>query len=334
MAVTIDIFNPQVSTIAKGLAGKSLFIYGGNNVGKTFVATRLSKPYMIMAESGLNAQSNVKFNRFNKWSDINKVIKQFTDPATVDKARAMYDTIVIDEVYAVSLLCQDYIISTYGDGALTLGDSEGKINLYQQYEKVFFKAINKLLSCDYTVVFIGHAVESKSGQMYPKGDKRCLNPIIDNCDFTIYVESNGVDEKGDVIKSSAYLAETKDYFARSRFEGCPTKIETFTAETLEAAINEAVEKTAEMNDATTVTFAEQKATTETAVVDYDETMAALKQIGQKMAKAGYTTELTEIVEGTLGVGKRVVDCTKKQIEAMVIILDALKEKAAELGLEV
>ena len=32
MAVTIDIFNPQVSTIAKGLEGKTIMIYGGNNV--------------------------------------------------------------------------------------------------------------------------------------------------------------------------------------------------------------------------------------------------------------------------------------------------------------
>ena len=57
----------------------------------------------------------------------------------------MYDTIIIDVMYAVSLLCQDYVIATYGNGALTLGDSEGKVNLYQAYEKQFFKAVNLLL---------------------------------------------------------------------------------------------------------------------------------------------------------------------------------------------
>ena len=35
MAVTVDIFNPQKTVIAKGMAGKSALIYGSNSVGKT-----------------------------------------------------------------------------------------------------------------------------------------------------------------------------------------------------------------------------------------------------------------------------------------------------------
>lgn len=31
----LDIFNPQVSTVAKGLEGKVILVYGGNNLGKT-----------------------------------------------------------------------------------------------------------------------------------------------------------------------------------------------------------------------------------------------------------------------------------------------------------
>ena len=159
MAVTVDIFNPQVSTVAKGLEGKIIMIYGGNNVGKTYAAARLSKPYFIATESGLNAQSGIKYNRINKWSDFKKIVRQFTDKSTVDKARELYDTIVIDEVYASSILCQDYVMATYGDGALTLADGDSKHNLYSLYEKEYFKMINLLLSCDYTVVFIGHEQE-------------------------------------------------------------------------------------------------------------------------------------------------------------------------------
>lgn len=32
MGVTVDIFNPQTSVLAAGLEGKTIFIYGGNNV--------------------------------------------------------------------------------------------------------------------------------------------------------------------------------------------------------------------------------------------------------------------------------------------------------------
>ena len=42
--------------------------------------------------------------------------------------------------------------------------------------------------------------------------------------------------------------------------------------------------------------------------------------------------VTEIVEGVLGSGKKVSDCTKKQMDAIIIILDSLQEKAEELNI--
>ena len=331
MAVTVDIFNPQVSVVAKGLEGKTIMIYGGNNLGKTYVAAHLSKPFVIACESGLNALSGLKYNRVNTWAEFKKLVKQFTNKSTVDQARALYDTIVIDEVYASSILCQDFVIATYGENALTLGDSTGKTNLYQMYEKEYFRTINLLLSCDYTVVFIGHAQE-KDGYISPKGDKRCLNPIIDNCDFVIYLASNGVDENGRVIKSSGYLAETDKFFARSRFEYCPTYIEEFTAENLEKTIVSAIEAEEKANGASVVSYADQKQQNTSVKYDYDEVMEALQEVGQRFASNGYMETLTEIVEETLGAGKKVSQCSKKQIDAMVIILDNLQDKAEELGI--
>lgn len=332
MAASFDIFNPNVTVVAKGLAGKSMLIYGGNSLGKTAQSVRMSKPFVIAAESGLNATSNIPYARITSWAQFIKIVKQFTDKGTVDKAREMYDTIIIDEMYAVSLLCQDYVIATYGNGALTLGDSEGKVNLYQVYEKQFFKAINLLLSCDYTVVFIGHAQQDKNGYITPKGDKRCVDPIRDFVDYVIYLESNGVDENNNVINSSAYLAETDRFFARSRFKYTPTYIKEFTAENLEKAIVEGIEKEEQINGIKTVTYAEQKAQNTADAIDYDATMEALQDIGMRFAESNNMDVLTEIVENTLGVGKKVTECTKKQIDAMCIILDDLKEKSRELNI--
>lgn len=332
MAASFDIFNPNVTVMAKGLAGKSMLIYGGNSLGKTAQSVRMSKPFVIAAESGLNATSNIPYARITSWAQFIKIVKQFTDKGTVDKAREMYDTIIIDEMYAVSLLCQDYVIATYGNGALTLGDSEGKVNLYQAYEKQFFKAVNLLLSCDYTVVFIGHAQQDKNGYITPKGDKRCVDPIRDFVDYVIYLESNGVDENNNVINSSAYLAETDRFFARSRFKYTPTYIKEFTAENLEKAIIEGIEKEEQINGIKTVTYAEQKAQNTADTIDYDATMEALQDIGMRFAESNNMDILTEIVENTLGVGKKVTECTKKQIDAMCIILDDLKDKARELNI--
>lgn len=334
MAVQVDIFNPQETVIAKGLAGKSALIYGSNSLGKTAQAVRMSKPFVIATESGLNATVGVKYNRVNSWADFMKIVKQFTSKQTVDKAREMYDTIIIDELYALALLCQDYVQSVIGEGALTMADSaDPRKNLYSAYEKFFFKAINTLLSCDYTVIFIGHEqIDSKTGKASPKGDKRSVDPVRDFVDYVVYLKSNGVDEDGHVIPSSAYLAETDKWFARSRFETTPTYIPVWSAEAFEEAVNKGIEGLEKEKGVKAVTYQEQKAQNTSKEYDYDETMNEIQEIGQKFVDADKLDILTEIVEDTLGKGKKVSECTKKQIEAMVIILDNLKDRAEELGL--
>lgn len=331
MAVLIDIFNPQVSVVAKGMEGKTIMIYGGNNVGKTYTAARLSKPYFIATESGLNAQSGVRYNRINRWSDFKRIVKQFTDKSTVDKAREMYDTIVIDEVYASSIFCQDYVMSTYGNGALTLADGDSRHNLYSLYEKEYFSMINLLLSCDYTVVFIAHEQE-KNGFISPKGDKRCIGPIVDNCDFVVYVKSNGVDEKGDLIKSSGYFKQTNEFFARSRFEYCPNVITEFSAENLERAIAEAVQKEEELNDATVVDYDTQKEKNTTVVEKFEDVMNQVQNLGKLFIANKMGQVLTDTVEATLGKDGKVSNCTDRQIEALIVIRDNLLEKSSEYNL--
>ena len=333
MAVNIDIFNPQETVIAKGLAGKSALIYGSNSLGKTAQTVRLSKPYVIATESGLNATVGVKYNRVNSWADFMKIVKQFTSKATVEKARQLYDTIVIDELYALALLCQDYVQTVIGEGALTLGDTaDPRKNLYSAYEKIFFKAINTLLSCDYTVIFIGHEQIDKNGKAFPKGDKRSVDPVKDFVDYVVYLKSNGVDENGNVIPSSAYLAETNEWFARSRFETTPTYLPVWSAEAFEDAVNKGIEGLEKKTGVKAVSYSEQKKQNTTVEYNYDETMKEIQEIGQKLIDAGHFDVMTEIIESTLGKDKKVSDCTKKQIDALVIILDEFKEKVIELGL--
>jgi len=333
MAVNVDIFNPQKTVIAKGLEGKSFLIYGSNSLGKTAQCVRMSKPFVIATESGLNATVGVAYNRVNTWADFKKLVKQFTSKATVDKARELYDTIIIDELYASALLCQDYIQTVIGGGALTLGDTVdgGKVNLYQAYEKEFFKMVNTLLSCNYTVVFIGHEQE-KDGKMYPKGDKRSVDPVKDFVDYVIYLKSNGVDDEGRVVPSSAYLAETDTFFARSRFDTTPTYLPVWSAEALEEAVNIGIAGKEKESGVKADSYEEQKAQNTSVSYDYDEVMDQLQEVGQRFAGAGKMDELTEIVEETLGRGKKVSECTKKQLDAMVIILDNLQDRANELGI--
>lgn len=332
MSVEVDIFNPQISVVAHGLEGKTIMLYGTNNVGKTYQAVRAKKPYVLACESGLGAQNNVRNNRITNWRDFKKVVKQFTDKKTVDKAKELYSTIIIDEVYASSLFCQKYVCDTYGDGCISLGANENsKINLYQIYERVYWEQINLLVSAGYTVIFIAHA-EEKDGYIQPKGDKRCIRPIIDNCDVVAYIAPNGVDDKGNVIKSSAYFAQTDKFFARSRYDYMVTSIDEFTIDNLEKAIADGIKKQEEVEGVQSVDYEQYKEQNTAEEFSFEDLMAEVQELGQRFFDAEKFELVGEIVEKTLGPGKKVTECTKKQVESVAIIRDELKDLCDELGI--
>lgn len=129
--MAINIFAPKTSRIADGLEGKVILVYGSNNLGKTAQAVRFPKPFVLACEMGLNGIDGVDYEPITRWSDFKTAVSQFTSPQTQKKARELYSTIVIDEVYASSLYAQDYVCKTYGNGALTMADGDGKHNLYQ-----------------------------------------------------------------------------------------------------------------------------------------------------------------------------------------------------------
>ena len=337
---SVDIFKAQKSVIADGLEGKVILIYGGNNLGKSAQATKFPKPFVIACEMGLNGIDGVPYVPVTRWSDFKSIVKQFTG-TTKDKAKEMYSTIIVDEVYASSLYCQDYVCSTYGDGALTMADGDSKHNLYQLYEKEYFKQINLLVSAGYTVVFIAHAqTDSQTKFISPKGDKRCMNPIIDKCDYVVYLKSNGVDADGRVIKSSAYLAETNEFFARARIEYTPTFIKEFTAENLTAAIQEGINKKKELEGAVVTTFEEQQKLNIVEELDFNELKTAFNNIVANIPGSadinGVTEEginfknywapkITQITEKHLGKGGRVSSCNENQSEALSLIIDDLND---------
>lgn len=216
----------------------------------------------------------------------------------------------------------------------------------QQYkvgkdEKEYFRQINLLVSAGYTVVFIAHQqTDSKTGFISPKGDKRCINPIIDKCDYVVYLKSNGVDSEGRVIKSSGYLAQTNEFFARSRIEYTPTFIKEFTAENLAAAIQKGIEMKKQLDNSTVTSFAEQQKMNEANELDFDKLKKEFDILvagvpgandpnGQTEAGMYFQNywqpKITQIIERNLGKGKKVSQCNSNQVEALSLIISDLKE---------
>lgn len=326
MASILDIFNPQVSRVARTTDNLVILLYGRNGVGKTPQACRMEKPYYLaFGKSGLEGMNNVKFAPLKSWSDFKMVNKQLCNPSTIEKAKEMYQTIIFDEMEVASKYCQDYVASTNGVNKIKEGN--GGYGLWGDWKDEWEGEILRLIGSGFCVIFITHAYMNEDGRMMPVGDEKRTLPIIMNHASIIgYVRGNGVNpENGRTIHSSLGLASTEEYFARTRNPYfSPTFIEDFTAENLISAYYDAVDRQAEAEGINAVSFEEREALFKVEEVPFEELMNQVQELGEKYVAVAGIDALHDITEAVLGKGKRVIDCTVKQKEAIKVILNDLK----------
>lgn len=320
-----DIMNPMISSVAKGLDGKVITLVGSNSTGKTKQATRMEKPFYLGFEKGIRAIAGIPFLPINNWTDFVKINKQLTNPKTLETVKEKYQTIIFDEVYTSALYCQDFLCRKHD--VETIGDGNGGFGLWKEYETTYWEQLDKLLSAGFTLVFISHVEETKEGKQIPKGDKRSIKPIIDNSDIVAYLQFGGIDENGKVVKSSAWFAETDQFFARSRFDYIDTHIPEFTAENLEKAISDAIERQEEAEGITAVDYDVQKESYASEQLDFEAIIGEVNSLGNELATKGKLDELLVLVEKHLGKGKKVADAKPAQVELLSLLLLDLKDLA-------
>lgn len=325
-----DVFKKKVkySKISADLRGKSIVIYGGNNVGKTSQAARFKNPVFMPFEKGMNAISGALVLQNANWADTKSNIKKLSSRKFTKALQAGEQiTVIWDGFERAGFYCQRYIEGKYD--AFDIADARKGFGAWSQYEKEFWTEVDKLLSLGYTVVFIGHADiggnKKNKDQIYPKGDKRCVAPIVDNADIVAYIEANGVDEKGNEIPSSAYFIETDEYFARSRFTYVKDSIEEFTAEAFEKAIVDGINAQLEADGEDGVAFEEQQEIYAGEEVDHPTLLEQLKELYLEMKELDILGDYEDIIEEYLGEGVRVSDTSPKQIEPLICIREDLQD---------
>ena len=247
-----DIFGDSVTTakLDPTLQGKVILVYGANNTGKTKQAANLVKnSFIIPLERGTNAiGTKAQILRTSGWADAKKHARTLTTNKKLLAAlRAGAQIgIIIDGLDNIPLLVKQYVCDQAGVDKFSQAGAHGA--QWETYANEVFYFFNKLTSVGYTIIGIGHPYESGDGTGYLDllNDKRAIKPIKDVADFTFYVESNGVDDEGKVIPSSAYLAEHKPtdtdfgFFARSRFPYVQLFFEEWEADIVKQAIHDGI----------------------------------------------------------------------------------------------
>ena len=191
--------------------------------------------------------------------------------------------------------------------------------------------VDNLISLGYTVLFIGHEkFDTKKEKYVITGDERAIKPIRDNADIVAYLSSNGLDEEGTPVHSSANLAETDDFFARTRFTYMDTYIEDFTAETFTDTIIEGIKKQNKAEGFDNVSFHEQQEIYDEGDETFEDVVEEIKELFGQMKDLEATDAYLDIVEEHLGEGVAVSQATKNQFESLQCIRDDLKEQIEEL----
>lgn len=335
------------------IKGQKIYLYGPNDVGKTFQSMKLPKPLLLMTEAGGNAVRGKKYP-VTKWSVFKDLISQLTSEkmtkigesddgdgvkaSKIPMYQAMqekYQTIVIDTVenlveLAEQATCQEFEVRD-------LSEITGRQNGYAIYRKDFKTQINKLCSYGYTVVFIGHEesvkkideiTEEEYSFIQPKGTnnvKASTRFIRDLCDFCMYLKPNGIDENGDTVPSTAICKQTLNVFARSRY-AIQTFIKVFSAKNLEDAIVKAIVRSAE-DEGAVLSDWEMKND------DYtrEDWLDVIKPYFQAVHKK-YPDKARDVIVSELGEGVKVSETTDEQITELENIYNQLVTFACDQGI--
>jgi len=328
-----DIFQPTISTVSHGIEGKLLLLHSNERkLGKTAQAVRFPKPYYLRFEQGINAISGLAYAPLTKWSDFKKINKQLTNPKTIEQAKSMYSTIIVDTTDVAIKWCERYICGL--QGVERLNDGNSGYGLWKEYENEWFGEWNKLLNAGYCVVFIAHSEDRKMKhpvtgdeyvQLYPKGDKRTIDLIIDAADLIGFVKSNGFDEEGNAQMSSVYFSPCPEFLAGSRFKYMSTDVTPFTAEGVQEALAKAVKQEEDEKGIKSVSYTEQVATSMPVDLTYEEAMEKVKPLFASMNKQFGKDKTLKVVEKYLGEGVKISDTTDKQLEQVLMIIDDFED---------
>lgn len=332
--MAINLLDIQPHKVSRDLSGYITYIFGPGGVGKTTLASQLDRSLLIAAERGYNAIPGIMAQDVTSWSEMKQIVRELKKP----EVKETFKSICIDTIDILADFCEKYICNR--EGVEKLGDIAWGGG-FKMMKKEFEETFRTITQMDYALFFISHSKDkvfkredgSEYNQIIPSLAPS-YNEIIRNMsDLQGYAHQtkleNGRPEVMLTLRSMDGSVECK-----SRFKFIDAEI-PFTYEALSKALNDAIEKEAEMTDNRFVTDNKVKKVIDDAP-DFKQVMNEFKEVVTKaqggVDKTTFKTEIapkiTEITERYLGKGRKVNECTPNQIEQLVLIVDDLKDTFA------
>lgn len=328
--MAIDLLKITPHKVSRDLSGYVTYIYGAGGTGKTTLASQLDRALLLAFERGYNALPGIMAQDITSWTEMKQVLRELKKP----EVKEVYKSISIDTVDLAADMCEKYICNQ--QGVEKLGDipwGGGFKLMKKEFEDVF----RTIAQQGYALFFISHSKDkvfkredgSEYNQIVPSLSPS-YNEIIRNMsDIQAYAHQvaieNGMPEVMLTIRSMDGTVECK-----SRFKYIEPEI-PFNYEALAKALNEAIDKEAQMNNNEFVTDARESAP-QKEEYDFDALLSEFnnmtKAVQQNVSKEDFNKvwgpKIVEITSKYLGKGKKVRDITADQVEQLALIVDDLR----------
>ena len=324
--MAINLLSIQPHKVSRDLSGYITFIYGPAKCGKTTFGSKMPGHLLLAFERGYNALPGVMAQDITSWTEMKQVMRELKKA----EVKEQFKSIIVDTADIAADMCQKYICNQLG--IENIGDGGWTTNGWAKYKKEFEDVFRTLAQLGYAVVFISHDKEktikpqnaSEYQQIGSSMQSSALS-IIENMSDIIGYAHPKVNQDGTSKVVLTLRSGDNSVRCGCRFKHIAHEID-FTYDALTKALNEAIDKeAAETNN--------QFVTEERAVApilkeyDYDALMDEFSVIvGDLLGKDQiyYAPRITQIVERTLGKGKKVSEATIEQAELINLIVDDIK----------
>lgn len=322
--MAIDLLSIEPHKVSRDLSGYITYIYGKGGVGKTTLAVKSDKALLLATEKGYNAIPGIFPVDITSWSEIKQVLRDLKKPAVKER----YKTVIVDTVDLAAAMCEKYVCSQ--NDVEKIGEipyGQGWTLLKREFEDTF-RAIAQL---GYALFFISHEKDktfkredgTEYNQTVPTCGSSCGEIVKNMVDIMAYAHQKVVDGVPRRLLTFRSLDGSVD--CKSRFKYMPISVE-LGYDNLVNALNEAIDKEALETNNQFIT--NEKISTATPIKkDFSALMVEFQEIAQRLMSKdpANSAKITATVEKYLGKGKKLAECTERQVEVVDFVVDELKD---------
>ena len=267
------------------------------------------------------------------WADMKLILRELKKP----EVQKVFKCIVIDTIDIAAAACEKFVCSQ--DRVDTLGAipwGQGWTKVKKELEETF-RTITQL---GYALFFISHAKDkvfkredgTEYNQVVPTLSNSYNEIIKDMADIYAYAHQVR-NENGEVSVKLTLRSMDGSADTGCRFKYIAPEID-FTYQALVDALNNAIDKEAEMTDNKFVTDNKNQNTDDFTEYDFDDLMKKFGTLINTISEDQmqyYAPRITEITDKYLGKGKKVSNATRDQSEQIFLIVEDLKEMLNKEG---